>query len=73
MSRHKSKDTEYRDRTDTAPSNETGSINDRTNNTAAVTPGAGTNVEGASNEGIGDAAVNDEKMTKFSPNRSADA
>ena len=73
MSREQSKDTEYSERTDTAPSKQTGNINDRTNNTAATTPGASPNVEQASNEGIGDAAVNDEKMTKFNSNRSADA
>ena len=73
MSRKNSNDKEYRERTDTAPSKQTGNINDRTSNTAVSTPGGAPNVEQASNEGIGDAAVNDEKMTKFNSNRSADA
>ena len=73
MRRKNSNDNEYRERTDTAPSKQTSDKNDRTNNTAVSTPGAAPNVGQASNEGLGDAAVNDEKMTKFNSNRSADA
>lgn len=70
----KEKDTEYNERTDTRPSCQTGSINERTNNTAVSTPNAADpDVEQASNSGMGDAAVNDEKLTKYTGNRSADA
>ena len=74
MAKNKSKDTEYRERTDTAPSKQTGNINSRNNNKAVSTPGASEpDVEQASAEGIGDAAVNDERMTQYNSNRSADA
>jgi hypothetical protein len=74
MTRDKSKDTEYRERTDTAPSKQTGNINSRNNNTAATTPGTTEpDVEEATNDGIGDAALNDEKLTKYTSNHSGDA
>lgn len=74
MAKNKSRDGSYNERTDTEPTRQTGNINDRTNNTAAATPGAGgPDVEGASDAGIGDAALNDHKLTKYTSNRSADA
>lgn len=74
MANGKTKDTEYRERTDTSPSKQTGNINSRNNNTAVSTPGANEpDVEQASNDGIGDAAVNDERVTQYNSNRSADA
>jgi hypothetical protein len=74
MAKNKSKDTEYRERTDTAPSKQTGNINSRNNNTEASTPGATEpDVESAANEGIGDSAVNDERLTTYTSNRAADA
>jgi hypothetical protein len=67
-------DTEYRERTDTEPSRDTGNINARNNNTAVSTPGPDeTTVENAGDEGIGDKALNDRKLTDYTSNHSADA
>jgi hypothetical protein len=72
--KNSSRDTEYNERTDTAPSKQTGNINSRNNNTAVSTPGADeTTVENAADEGIGDKALNDRKLTDYTSNHSADA
>ena len=69
-----SRDTPYREERNTEPQRETGNINSENNNVNVSTPGAAEpDVEGASDTGIGDAAVNDQKLTKFTSNRSADA
>lgn len=69
-----SSDTEYRSERDTAPSGQTGNINSRNNNTVVSTPGPDeTSVENASDEGIGDKALNDRKLTDYTSNHSADA
>jgi hypothetical protein len=69
-----SRDTAYNERTDTEPSKQTGNINARNNNTAVSTPGPDeTTVENASDEGIGDKALNDRKLTDHTSNHSADA
>ena len=66
-------DKEYRDERDTAPSKQTGNINAR-NNSAVSTPGGDkSTVENASNEDIGDKAINDRKLTDYTSNHSADA
>jgi hypothetical protein len=62
----------------TKPSKQPGdAINDRNNNMNMETPGKTDpdlpEIERANNEGIGDAAVNDEKMTRYSSNHSKDA
>ena len=58
---------------DTAPHPETGDINFRNNNMKATTPSNEPNVEEANNEGIGDSALNDQKLTNFTSNHSQDA
>ena len=69
-----SKDTEYRDRENTEPSKQTGNINARNNNENNATPSANEpNVERANNTGVGDSGINDEKLTNFTSNHSADA
>ena len=58
----------------TEPHQQTGTLNSRNNNVAASTPGAAApDVEKESDSGIGDAAVNDRKLTDFTSNNSADA
>lgn len=69
-----SKDIPYNEERNTAPNRETGDINVRNNNVETSTPGTNeVNVESASNAGIGDSAVNDQKLTNFTQNHSADA
>ncbi|MDQ3278224.1 MAG: hypothetical protein M3Q06_07850 [Bacteroidota bacterium] len=69
-----SKDTPYRDERDTEPHKETGNINSRNNNVEVSTPGPDeATVETANREGIGDAAVNDQKLTQYTSNHSGDA
>lgn len=69
-----SRDTAYRERIDTDPSKQTGNINARNNNTAVSTPGTDEiTVESAADEGIGDKALNDRKLTDHTSNHSADA
>ncbi|MDB5208484.1 MAG: hypothetical protein JWR72_3559 [Flavisolibacter sp.] len=64
----------YSDERNTEPSKQTGNINFRNNNVEATTPGAAVpDVENANNEGIGDSALNDKKLTNFTQNHSADA
>ncbi|HEV7331434.1 MAG TPA: hypothetical protein VGN63_10375 [Flavisolibacter sp.] len=71
---NKSKDTPYNEERNTEPHRQTGNINSRNNNVEVSTSGAEEpNVEGANNAGIGDAAVNDQKLTKYTSNRSGDA
>ena len=66
--------TPYRGERSTEPHQQTGDINARNNNVEASTPGAAEpNVEGASDAGIGDQAVNDRKLTNHTSNHSADA
>lgn len=49
-------------------------INERTNNTNNNDDSSEeVNVERANNPGIGDSGVNDERLTKYTSNRSADA
>jgi hypothetical protein len=58
----------------TEPHTETGNIDYRNNNVEMSTPGPDeTTVEGANNAGIGDSAVNDQKVTTYTSNHSADA
>ncbi|HUC80281.1 MAG TPA: hypothetical protein VMR70_05160 [Flavisolibacter sp.] len=74
MAKKQNSETPYQSDRDTAPSKQTGNINSRNNNTAVSTPGpGGTTVENAGDEGIGDKAVNDRKLTDYTSNRSADA
>lgn len=69
-----SRNTPYSDERSTEPHRETGNINSRNNNVAASTPSAiDPDVESANDAGIGDAAVNDQKLTDYTSNRSADA
>lgn len=70
-----SRDQEYRLREDNARSRQTGNgIDARNNPTSSNDPQANEpNVEQASNEGIGDAALNDSKLTNHTSNHSADA
>jgi hypothetical protein len=69
-----SRNTPYRGERSTEPHNQTGNINFQNNNVEASTPGAvEPNVESASDSGIGDQAVNDQKLTNFTSNHSADA
>ena len=71
---NRSRDTEYNERTDTEPSKQTGNINSRNNNTAVSTRGPDeTTVENAGDEGIGDKALNNRKLTGYTSNHSADA
>jgi len=71
----KSKDVAYNETRDTQPHRETGNINDRTNNVGNDIPATTDDetIERANDTGIGDAGVNDEKLTKYTSNRSADA
>ena len=72
--KNKNKDVPYEEDRNTEPHRETGNINFRNNNVEASTPGANdVDVEGASNSGIGDSAQNDQKLTNFTQNHSADA
>lgn len=69
-----SSDTDYRSDRDTAPSKQAENINARNNNMAVSTPGPDeTTVENAADEGIGDKALNDRKLTDYTSNHSADA
>jgi hypothetical protein len=69
-----SRDKEYRDRESTTPSKQTGNINARNNNTDTTGPTAQEpDVERASDTGIGDSAVNEEKLTNYTSNHSGDA
>jgi hypothetical protein len=69
-----SRNTPYAGERSTEPHRQTGNINFQNNNVEASTPGAEEpNVEGASDVGIGDAARNDQKLTDFTSNHSADA
>ena len=72
--KHKSKDMSRGEST-TRRSKQTGDmISDRNNNMNTADPKANDpDVERASNPGIGDAAVNDKKMTGYKSNRSTDA
>lgn len=64
----------YQDDRSTEPSPDTGNINSRNSNVEASTPGSDkVNVESANHTGIGDSAVNDQKLTNFTQNHSADA
>ena len=68
------KDKPYQDERNNEPSRETGNINSRNNNVEVSTPGPDeTTVEGANNAGIGDSAVNDQKLTNTTSNHSGDA
>ena len=71
---NKNKDEAYRDERNTEPPRDTGNINSRNNNMEVSTPRSDeATIEGASNAGIGDSAVNDEKLTDYTSNHSADA
>lgn len=71
---NKSRQKPYEEERNSEPHRETGNINSRNNNVEVSTPGPDeANVETASREGIGDAAVNDQKITRYTSNRSADA
>lgn len=66
------KDQPYSHRTDTAPNNDTGHINSRNNNADVSDANASENtVRQTPAENIGDASVNDEKMTRYNSNTSA--
>lgn len=68
------KDVPYNDRQDHEPHRQTGNINNRNNNSNADdTTAAKPNVENANNTGIGDAGINDDKLTNYTQNHSADA
>jgi len=73
-SKHKSKDSPYETHT-TNRSKQTGDIiSDRNNNINTVEPtGNEPDVERANDLGLGDAGVNDKKMTRYRSNRSTDA
>jgi hypothetical protein len=72
--KQENRDTRYEGDRDTTPHKETGNINARNNLVEASTPGPDeATVEGANNVGIGDAAVNDQKLTSHTSNHSADA
>lgn len=67
-------DQPYEGERNNEPHRETGDINFRNNNVEASTPGPDeATVEGANNAGIGDSALNDQKLTNFTQNHSADA
>ena len=71
---NKSRQTAYEDERNTEPHRDTGNINSRNNNVEVSTPGPDeATVETANREGIGDAAVNDTKITKYTSNHSGDA
>ena len=73
--KHKSKDMPYTEHT-TRRSKQTGDIiSDRNNNNmnTANPKASEPDVERANDTGIGDAAVNDKKMTRYKSNRSTDA
>lgn len=64
----------YEEERNTEPHRDTGNINSRNNNVEVSTPGPDeATVETANREGIGDAAVNDRKITKHTSNHSGDA
>ncbi|MDQ3843822.1 MAG: hypothetical protein M3342_07385 [Bacteroidota bacterium] len=69
-----SRENEYRDRQDTAPHKQTGDINARNNNQDNETPSVNEpNVERANDTGIGDSGWNDDKLSNYTSNHSADA
>lgn len=69
-----SRKTQYDSERSTEPHQQSGNINFQNNNVVASTPGAvEPNVEGASDAGIGDQAVNDQKLTNYTSNHLADA
>lgn len=69
-----SRDTEYRDRRDTEPSPQTGNINARNNNVNVDNDSTQEpNVENANDTGIGDSGLNNDKLTNYTSNHSADA
>lgn len=71
---NKSRQTPYEEERNTEPNRDTGNINSRNNNVEVSTPGPDeATVETANREGIGDAAVNDTKITKYTSNHSGDA
>ena len=71
---NKSRQKPYEEERNTEPNRDTGNINSRNNNVNVSTPGPDeANVESANREGIGDAAVNDQKFTKYTSNHSGDA
>ena len=74
IERENNQDMPHKYREDNEPHKQTGNINTRNNNTNADTPSNNEpNVENANDPGIGDAGINDEKLTKYTSNRSADA
>lgn len=72
--KNKAADMEYRNRENTDPSKQTGNINARNNNVNNdLLSAAEPNVENANDAGIGDSGVNDDKLTNYTSNHSADA
>lgn len=72
--KNKSRQRPYEEERSTEPHRDTGNINSRNNNVTVSTPGPDdANVETANREGIGDAAVNDQKITRHTSNHSGDA
>jgi hypothetical protein len=71
----KSKDTEYRNRQDTNPSQQRSDEFDARNNNQDVdSPGAEEpNVQPLNDTGIGDSSADGQKLTNFTSNHSADA
>jgi hypothetical protein len=68
------KDMPHQYREDNEPHKQTGNINARNNNAAMDTPVSGEpNVERANDTGIGDAGLNDTKLTNYTQNHSSDA
>ena len=68
------RDKPYAEERNTEPYPETGNIGQRNNNVAMSTPGPQEDtIEGASDSGIGDSAINDQKLTIYTSNHSADA
>jgi hypothetical protein len=68
------KEEPYKSDRDTKPSKQTGNINSHNNNTSVSAPGPNeTTVENVSDEGIGDKALNDRKLTGYTSNHSEDA
>jgi hypothetical protein len=68
-----SRDTPYSGERSTEPHRQTGNIDFRNNNVEALPSAAEPNVEGANDAGIGDSALNDQKLTPYTSNHSADA
>jgi len=72
--RQDSSDTPYDGERSTKPDGQLPYINQRNNNMEVSTPDSrGQTIETANNEHIGDSAVNDEKLTDYTSNHSADA